>query len=100
MAVDHRHNIHSVAYFIWDNHSVYYLMGGSNPSLRNSGAASLLMWEGIIFAIKNNKQFNFEGSMHEHIERFFRAFGAEQTPYYKISKINSPLIKLKNFIFN
>lgn len=88
-AKDENNQIHSVAYFVWDNNEMYYLMGGGDPDLRNSGATSLLMWEGIKLASEKGLKFNFEGSMIEPVERFFRAFGAKQTPYFQVYKHNS-----------
>lgn len=85
--------IHAVIYVVWDDHSAYYLMGGADPALRSSGASSLLMWHAIQFAATVTEQFDFEGSMIEPIERFFRSFGAVQTPYFSISK-NRGLFKL------
>jgi hypothetical protein len=52
------------------------------------------MWEAIKFARSVTRQFNFEGSMIEPVERFFRAFGAVQTPYFQITKTNSRLLRL------
>jgi hypothetical protein len=49
-------------------------------------------------SLKNNKTFDFEESMIESIEKYFRSFGAIQKPYYNISKTNSKLIKIKNCI--
>ena len=66
----------------------YYLQGGNHPDLRNSGAASLVMWEAIQFASTVTQQFNFAGSMIPSIERFFRGFGATQVPYFSIYKNN------------
>jgi lipid II:glycine glycyltransferase (peptidoglycan interpeptide bridge formation enzyme) len=86
--------IHAAVYIVWDENSAYYLMGGSDPDLRNSGANSLCMWEAIKFASTVTKAFDFEGSMNEPVERFFRAFGAKQMPYFQISKINSPFVKI------
>ena len=73
-------------------------MGGGNPDLRNSGAQSLCMWEAIKFASSLNLSFDFEGSMIEPIERFFRNFGAIQTPFFCIYKTNSKLIKIRKFL--
>ena len=86
--------IHAAVYIVWDENSAYYLMGGSDPDLRNSGANSLCMWEAIKFASTVTKAFDFEGSMIEPVERFFRAFGARQMPYFQVSKINSPFVKI------
>ncbi len=85
--------IHAVIYVVLDAYSAYYLMGGADPALRSSGASSLLMWHAIQFAARATRQFDFEGSMIEPIERFFRSFGAVQTPYFSISK-NRGLFKL------
>lgn len=84
---------HAGVYIIWDDHSAYYILGGGDPELRNSGATSLCMWEAIRFASGVTQRFDFEGSMIEPIERFFRAFGAEQTPYFKVSRTPSRLLE-------
>lgn len=94
-AQDKNRKIHAAIYIIWDANSAYYLMGGSDPDFRNSGATSLCMWEAIKFSSTVTKKFDFEGSMIEPVERFFRAFGAKQTPYFQITKINSRLLKIK-----
>lgn len=93
MARDGEGRPHSAAYVVWDARSAYYLMGGSDPELRNSGAMSLCMWEAIRFAAGVTKQFDFEGSMIEPVERFFRSFGAEQTPYFRITRTPSRLLR-------
>lgn len=98
IAEDEQGRHHSAVYLIWDDNSAYYLMGGSDPELRNSGATSLCMWEAIQFASTVTKSFDFEGSMMEPVERFFRNFGAVQTPYFLITKTNSRLIKTYIFL--
>jgi len=92
-SVDKFDQVHSVVYIVWDENSAYYLMGGSDPTLRG-GAASLTLYEAIKFASTVTKKFDFEGSMMESVERFFRAFGAKQIPYFNITKNNSYLIQL------
>jgi hypothetical protein len=84
---------HAGVYIIWDDNSAYYLLGGGNPELRNSGATSLCMWEAIKFASTVTKSFDFEGSMIEPIERFFRGFGARQTPYHRVSHTPSRILR-------
>lgn len=84
--IDEKKNIHSAIYFIWDGESVYYLMSGSVPNFRHSQSLTLLIYEGIKLANKMNKKFDFEGSMKENIENFFRQFGAVQKPYHNIYK--------------
>ncbi|XOF34040.1 MAG: GNAT family N-acetyltransferase [Candidatus Electrothrix sp. YB6] len=93
---DKRH--HAGIYIIWDENSAYYLMGGGDPELRNSGATSLCMWTAICHAATVTKKFDFEGSMIEPIERYFRSFGALQMPYFSISKIPSRILRVRRLL--
>jgi lipid II:glycine glycyltransferase (peptidoglycan interpeptide bridge formation enzyme) len=86
---------HAGNYIVWDENSAYGLMNGADPALRNSGAASLCMWEVIRHAALVTQRFDFAGSMMEPIERFFRGFGATQVPYFRISKTPSRLLRLR-----
>ena len=85
---------HAAVYLVTDSRAVYYLLSGSDAELRNSGAISLVLWEGIRWASEQGKQFDFEGSMVEPIERSFRSFGGRQVPYFSIEKCDSTVVKL------
>jgi len=94
-------------FIVWDNKRSYYLLGGYDPEHGHHGATSLAMWEAIKYTSQtlDLDQFDFEGSMVKSIERFFRKFGGELTPYYKIYKQDSILSgyklikeKVKTFI--
>ncbi|HMA63154.1 MAG TPA: GNAT family N-acetyltransferase [bacterium] len=98
LAYDQDGDIHAGVFIVWDKRTAYYLMGGADPSLRNSGASSLLLWEAINRQSGKREAFDFEGSMIESIEKIFRSFGAEQTPYYRIRKTLGVLSPLKLFI--
>ncbi|MEQ9552810.1 MAG: GNAT family N-acetyltransferase [Coleofasciculus sp. G3-WIS-01] len=87
-AEDAKGQVHAAIYIVWDNNSAYYLMGGGDPKLRSSGATSLLMWEAIKFTSTVTNKFDFEGSMGEAVERFFRAFGARQIPYFRVTHMS------------
>jgi len=87
-AHDDAGRVHAAVYLVWDQDSAYYLMGGGDPELRNSGATSLLIWEAIQFASSVTRVFDFEGSMLEPIERFVRSFGAEQVRYFHLLKMS------------
>jgi hypothetical protein len=95
IATDPEGRHHAGVYIVWDSENAYYLMGGGDPELRSSGAASLCMWAAIQHAATVTKSFDFEGSMIEPVERFFRAFGAVQTPYFSITKTPSRLLRAK-----
>ena len=83
---------------VWDSQFCYLLHGASLPEHKSSNAMSLLIWEAIQLAHKKQLSFNFEGSMLESVEQFFRFFNATQTPYFNIRKTNSKIGKFKNFI--
>jgi lipid II:glycine glycyltransferase (peptidoglycan interpeptide bridge formation enzyme) len=91
IAQDDHGALHAGVYLVWDENCAYYLMGGGDPELRNSGAMSLCMWEAIKFASSVTKRFDFCGSMIEPVERFVRAFGGIQTPYFTVSRTPSRL---------
>jgi hypothetical protein len=94
LAVDKDNLVHAGAYLVWDDNCIYYLIGGGATELRGSGANNLVLWEAIKFALENNKNFDFEGSMHEPIEQFFRSFGAVPKPYFVINKNFSRTLKI------
>jgi hypothetical protein len=85
-AEDIQGRIHAAAFLVWTADCAYYLMGGGDPKLRNSGAGSLVLWEAIAFASTVSRQFDFEGSMMEPVERFFRAFGGTPVAFFSLSK--------------
>ncbi len=97
-AVDSAGRTHAVAFVVWDQCSAYYLVGGADPELRNSGASSLCLWDAIRFSSTVTKTFDFEGSMIESVERFFRGFGAVQKTYFKVEKYNAWLPYIKHIL--
>lgn len=94
VAVDEEGNRHAGAYIIRQGDTAYYLMGGGDPELRNSGATSLVLWEAIRSQPAGVDVFDFEGSMVEPIERFFRGFGAQQVPYFRVSRSRSRALNI------
>ena len=90
---------HAAALLVWDDHWVYYLVGGRDLDHGSPGALRLLQWEAIKLAAERQRGFDFEGSMVPEIERVFRGFGAAQVPYlqvYRTSKRARPLWALRN----
>jgi lipid II:glycine glycyltransferase (peptidoglycan interpeptide bridge formation enzyme) len=81
-------------FLLFDNNTVYYLMGGIDPDYKDVGGMDMVIFESIKFALQSNRKFDFEGSMIESVEKYFRSFGAKQMPYYSVSKVNSRLLSL------
>lgn len=79
-------NVHAGSFVVWDENSAYYLILFTNPEFQSSGASSLIVWETLKYLSGKTKSFDFEGSMIESIESFYRQFGAVQTPYFQIRK--------------
>jgi hypothetical protein len=96
-AVDAHERTHAAIYVVWDTRTAYYLIGARKDEFAHAGATSLLLWEAIKFASAVTRVFDFEGSMIEPVERFFRAFGAQQVPYFQVWKARRrvmPLLRL------
>jgi hypothetical protein len=83
-AVDAKDQVVASVYLVWDRNAAYYLMAGFREG-GSGGAASLLVWEALKFASTVVDTFDFQGSMIESIERFFRGFGAAQVPFFFVS---------------
>ncbi len=96
-AVDASEKVHAAVFLVWDSRSTYYLVGCTNTDFKATDGGSLLLWESIKYASTRSKQFDFEGSMLEPIEQYFRSFGAEPVAYHRITKTNSAILKAIDF---
>ena len=88
VATDNDRNVHAASYFVYDSNVCYYIMSGADTEFRNSGAGSLLIWEGIKKAATLSRAFDFEGSSIVDIEMNFRTFGAPFVVNYRVSRLN------------
>ena len=91
----YENEIIAVNFLLYDTNTVYYLMGGINPEKRDLGGMDVIQYESIKFALENGKDFDFEGSMIQSIEKYFRSFGAVQKSYMDISKVNSKALRFQ-----
>ena len=87
-------------YTIRDKTTTYLLLTGRSDK-DPGGAVGALIWESIRDAHNIGQEiFDFEGSMIENIESFFRSFGGEQTPYHRLSRTSGKgvflILKLLN----
>jgi len=94
LAADEAGTPHSAVYVVYDANCMYNLMQGGDPALRSSGANPLAMWRSIELAHELGVQYDFEGSMLESVEGFFRSFGAVQKPYFEVSRFPSRSARL------
>ncbi len=76
--MDEKGNLLASIFFLKDNYSYYYSLGGYDSAFKNSGGMTCLLWHSIQLAKKENLQFNFCGSNKKTIENYFKGFGAEK----------------------
>ena len=91
---DDDNNIHAALFLVWDKEVAYNLISSIDPDFKSSGASTLVFWEAINDMAKHAKVFDFEGSMDKGIEHSFRKFGTVQTPYFRIYKYNSQVLRM------
>ena len=91
---DKNEEIHSALFFVWDKNSAYALISAINQQFKSDGSSTKIFWEAIKFISDKTQIFDFEGSMIEGVAKSFQQFGAEQVPYFNISKNYSKLFSI------
>lgn len=89
---DEENNIKSLIFLIWDDRSVYLLLGGNIPEHQKEETYVYLIWKSIEYAASKNLKFDFEGSVIQRISKSYREFGGEPKPYFRIRKVFNPEI--------
>lgn len=92
-------SIISGVYLCFDKKMAFLLGIGMDKRQDSGNSVKLLIWESIKLASQFVNSFDFEGSMVPGVERLYRSFGAEMTPYFVIKKYKNKLVRLLlNFI--
>jgi Acetyltransferase (GNAT) domain len=100
IAFDTEGNAHAAIYIVYSDKTAHYLIGGSDPEKRQSGAVTLILWEAIKEASTAGlTAFDFEGSMVPSVEFAFRNFGAVQKPFFRISKNSNRFFEVLTLFF-
>jgi hypothetical protein len=88
--VSYQNNLPIASVFcIHDASTAYYLLGGYDNGNKHSGAGALALWNAIEHSKKIGlSTFDFEGSMIVPVEKYFRSFGGQLTPYFVMNKAN------------
>ena len=68
----------------FEEKSSYLLLNGIDIEKQIRGANALMIWNAIEYFHNKCNYFDFEGSMLPGVEPFYRRFGGELTPYYRI----------------
>ena len=93
LAEDDLGQIHAGIYLTRDSRTAYYLLSGTDPAHRSSGALYLLVWHALQYVSREGLSFDFEGSMLEPVEEVFRGFGGKLTPHHKIFRAPNKLLQ-------
>ncbi|MBN2461081.1 MAG: GNAT family N-acetyltransferase [Candidatus Cloacimonetes bacterium] len=97
--VYHHNEPLAAALCFFDSDTALYLSGGYDADRKHHGAGALAIWQSIQQArALDLRYFDFDGSMIPAIEKYFRGFGAEMVPYYRIFKAGY-LIRLLLAVF-
>lgn len=80
----------SVLFLVWDERSMYSILGGSIPDLMHLETYHTLIWEGMKFAHEKGLEYDFEGSVIKRISKSFREFGGTPELYFRIRKVFAP----------
>jgi hypothetical protein len=91
----HEGGIEAAIYVVFDDKTAYYLAGGATEEGRSKGALFGLMNHVLQeAAARGCTIFDFEGSMLRGVEPFFRGFGGELTPYFRVFKFSNRFLAL------
>lgn len=86
-AFDENDTVLSLAFYVWDERSVYLDAGGPVPEYASLQTFDALVFEGIKMANQMGKSFDFEGSVVKQINHSFREYGGMPIEYYRIRKV-------------
>lgn len=81
-------NLLAAVFLVYDRNTAYTIASGQIREGKGRNAGSLALYHAISRScqIKGLQVFDFEGSMLEGVEGFFRSFGGIQTPYFRLTK--------------
>lgn len=82
----------SVVFEVWDERSMYSLVGGSVPEFQSLDTYHALRWEAMKLAHEKGLMFDFEGSVIKRISRSVREYGGTPKLYFRIRKIFNPAV--------
>ena len=82
----------SVTVMVWDHRNAYYIAGGIRKDVRKGSFFNVLLIQQMIEDAHSMRlDFDFEGSVLPGVERFFRSWGGELCPLYRLVKLRSIL---------
>lgn len=89
---DKNGRLHAGLIYQYSGKKLQHLFSAIDPEVRNQGGMSLAIWHTIEQAGKEVQTIDFEGSMLEPVEKFFRGFGPRPVSYLQLRKNDFPKI--------
>ncbi len=74
---------------VHDHRTTYQIVSGVNPELREVPGAYLVLWNALQDTLTAGRDFDFEGSGLRGVECFYRRWGAETFPIWRLEKTGS-----------
>jgi hypothetical protein len=97
-AIDDSGRLHSVVGMVWDARYAYGIFAGIDAETRHMCGGTLALWQQLRKAADVAPGYDFEGSMLEPVESFYRKFGATLTPYHMITRSVSARLNVARLI--
>ena len=79
---------------VYDRSCAHALLSAKAPDAQSADISALLIWRMIEALSTRTAAFDFEGSMDQTTEYFYRSFGARQVPLLEVSRIGNPLFHI------
>jgi hypothetical protein len=74
---------------VHDERTTYQIVSGFNPAFPDLPGQNLVLWTAIQDAIEAGRNYDFEGSSLRGVETFYRRWGCDSVPVWKIEKTGS-----------
>jgi len=87
---DESGRLHAGLIYQFSGRKFQHLFSAIAPEVRSQGGMSLAIWHSIENAGENIDLIDFEGSMMEPVEKFFRGFGPHPISYLQVRKNSFP----------
>jgi len=82
--------LHAGLVYLQFQHKIIYLFTAMDSKFGQQGGMPLAIWRSIESAGPSVRFIDFEGSMLEPVEHFFRGFGTRPVPYLQVKKNTFP----------
>ena len=95
---DKNNDLLSAVIFVWDENCGYNLNTARKITDGSNDASVYMIFQVIKYLKNKTKNYDFEGSMIEGVAKRNQYFGAEQVPYFNISKNYSKLFSVLKYV--